>query len=467
MLLGEHLGRGEHRGLAARIGNLQHGAQSHHGLTGTHITLQQAVHGRFTRQIRGNLSAHLLLPFGQLVGQNLKQLIGEAALHGGARLSQVRGTHRMQAGERALQHERLTITHLRLRGTPGVLRVGGVQGAVRPLQRGHLAGATNRVGYRVFKFFERHLFEQLRHVAANAVGGQLHGGTVDGHGGGGGIGDVRAGGVLREQGVVRVGEGVFAAVDADPAGEHHGFTLADFAGGGPGVEEGKLHLRANKRTGVRHAGRGHAKEASLRETILRKTVLRERILAVAICVAAVGGGLRSPALCRVLGSWVLRGVSERINARVVHPGRLPALRGHAGCTGCTGAVSAPGHHGYKAASPKTCGCVLPGGVGEPVGDGHFRDFAAARRHGSGAHVHHAGDDGDVLAFNEFGEGAELAARQVFAREVFEHLPDGVQVQVRGDCLGAGCGKVLFERRVFDAVFGGVARQGTALSLRGG
>ena len=91
---------------------------------------------------------------------------------------------------------------------------------------------------------------------------------------------------------MRVGEGVFAAVDADPAGEHHGFTLADFAGGGPGVEEGKLHLRANKRTGVRHAGRGHAKEASLRETILR-----ERILAVAVCVAAVGDGLRSPTLC--------------------------------------------------------------------------------------------------------------------------------------------------------------------------
>ena len=134
MLLGEHLGRGEHRGLAARIGNLQHGAQSHHGLTGTHITLQQAVHGRFTRQVSGNLSAHLLLSLGQLVGQNLKQLIGEAALHGGARLSQVRGTHRMQAGERALQHERLAVTHLRLRGTPSVLRVGGVQGAVRPLQ---------------------------------------------------------------------------------------------------------------------------------------------------------------------------------------------------------------------------------------------------------------------------------------------------------------------------------------------
>ena len=328
MLLGEHLGRGEHRGLAARISNLQHGAQSHHGLTGTHITLQQAVHGRFTRQIRGNLSAHLLLPFGQLVGQNLKQSIGEAALHGGAWLGQVRGTHRTQASERTLQHERLTVTHLRLRGTPGILRVGGMQGAVRPLQGRHLAGATNRVGYRIFELFERHLFEQLHHVAANAVGGQLRGGAVDGHGGGGGVGDIRAGGVLREQGVVRVGEGVFAAVDADPAGEHHGFALADFAGGGPGVEEGELHLRANERTGVRHAGCGHAKEASLREAILGET-----ILAVAVCVAAIGGGLRSPALCRVLGSGILSGMSERVDARVVHPGRLPVLRGGAGYFG--------------------------------------------------------------------------------------------------------------------------------------
>ena len=74
---------------------------------------------------------------------------------------------------------------------------------------------------------------------------------------------------------MRVGEGVFAAVAADPAGEHHGFALADFAGGGPGVEEGEFHLRANEhaRAGVRHAGCGHAKEASLRETILRKAVL--------------------------------------------------------------------------------------------------------------------------------------------------------------------------------------------------
>ena len=82
-------------------------------------------------------------------------------------------------------------------------------------------------------------------------------------------------------------------------------------------------------------------------------------------------------------------------------------------------------------------------------------------------MHHAGNDGDVLALNKFGEGAELTARQVLAREVFEHLPDGVQVQVCSDCLGAGCGQVLFERRIFDAVFGGVTRQGTALSLRGG
>ena len=78
---------------------------------------------------------------------------------------------------------------------------------------------------------------------------------------------------------MRVGEGVFAAVDADPAGEHHGFTLADFAGGGPGVEEGEFHLRANECTGVRHAGCGHAKEASLREAILCETILREAVLA--------------------------------------------------------------------------------------------------------------------------------------------------------------------------------------------
>ena len=243
---------------------------------------------------------------------------------------------------------------------------------------------------------------------------------------------------------MRVGEGVFAAVDADSAGEHHGFTLTDFTGGSPGVEEGELDLRADERAGVRHARCGHAKEASLCKTILCKT-----ILTVAVCITAVGGGLHSRALYRVLGTgnlggWVLRGVSERVDTRVVHPGCLPVLRGHTGYSGYAGAVSTAGHHGYRttcieASGTKTGGCLLPGGVREPVGDGHFRDFAAACRHGSGTHVHHAGDDGDVLALNEFCEGAELTARQVLAREVIEHLPDGVQVQVRGDCLGAGRG----------------------------
>ena len=162
-------------------------------------------------------------------------------------------------------------------------------------------------------------------------------------------------------------------------------------------------------------------------------------------------------------------MSERVDARVVYPGCLPILRG---CCRGTEAVSAPGQHGYrttspKIGSPKTCGCILPGGVCEPVGDGHFRDFAAARRHGSSTHVHHAGNDSDVLTLNELGEGAELTARQVLAREVFEHLADGFQAQVRGDSLGAGCGQVLFERRVFEAVFGRVARQGTTFGLRGG
>ena len=353
----------------------------------------------------------------------------------------MRCSGRVQARQGALQHEGLAVTHLRLGGTPRVLGVGGVQGAVGPGEGGHLAGATNRVGHRVLELLERNLLQQLLHVPGDAVGGQLGGGPVDGHGGGGGLVHLGAGGVLREQGVVRVGERVLAAVDADFTGEHHGFALANFAGGGPGVEEGKLHLRADERRGC-----GHAKEAALLGMVLGKVVLP-----VGVGVARVGCG---------------RG--EGVDARVVLAGCLPAQT-QPGCPPGGGArgggVGAAGGHGHGPDAAEAA-LLVRGGVGEPVGDGHLGDFAAAGRHGAGAHVHHARDDGDVLPLNEFGEGAELAARQVLAREVFEHLADRGDSQVRGDGLGAGGGQVLFEGRVLEAVLGGVARQGTTFGLRG-
>ena len=180
-------------------------------------------------------------------------------------------------------------------------------------------------------------------------------------------------------------------------------------------------------------------------------VLGKVVLPVGVGVARVGCG---------------RG--EGVDARVVLAGCLPAQT-QPGCPPGGGArgggVGAAGGHGHGPDAAEAA-LLVCGGVGEPVGDGHLGDFAAAGRHGSGAHVHHARNDGDVLPLNEFGKGAELTARQVLAREVFEHLPDGVQVQVRSDCLGAGRGQVLFERRIFDAIFGGVARQGTTFGLRG-
>ena len=70
--------------------------------------------------------------------------------------------------------------------------------------------------------------------------------------------------------------------------------------------------------------------------LLRKTILTKRVDR-SYLRSHCRRRLHSPALCRVLGrgvlsygnlgNWVLRGISERVNARVVHPGRPPALVG--------------------------------------------------------------------------------------------------------------------------------------------
>jgi hypothetical protein len=55
VLLGEHLGRGQQRGLAAAVDDLQHRPQRHEGLAGADLALQEAVHRARLAQLRASV----------------------------------------------------------------------------------------------------------------------------------------------------------------------------------------------------------------------------------------------------------------------------------------------------------------------------------------------------------------------------------------------------------------------------
>ena len=65
MLLGEHLsGRDKHR-LMAGTRRLQHGRDRDHGLTGTDLALQQALHRIFAGHVHADIIDDLPLAAGQ------------------------------------------------------------------------------------------------------------------------------------------------------------------------------------------------------------------------------------------------------------------------------------------------------------------------------------------------------------------------------------------------------------------
>lgn len=69
VLLGEHLGRREHRGLPARVDDGEHGAQGDHRLPGTDFPLEQPVHRVLGGEVVEDLLGDLLLALGEGEGQ--------------------------------------------------------------------------------------------------------------------------------------------------------------------------------------------------------------------------------------------------------------------------------------------------------------------------------------------------------------------------------------------------------------
>ena len=71
MLLGKHFRRSHYTGLVTIADSYQCRKHRNHGLSGTHITLQQAVHLMAAHEVRPDLLDHPLLGSRELIGQGV------------------------------------------------------------------------------------------------------------------------------------------------------------------------------------------------------------------------------------------------------------------------------------------------------------------------------------------------------------------------------------------------------------
>ena len=86
VLLGEHLGRRQQRGLAAGVDDLEHRAQGDHGLAGADLALEQPVHRVAAAELGGDLLAHSALPVGEREGQPLVEPVEDPGAATGPRV---------------------------------------------------------------------------------------------------------------------------------------------------------------------------------------------------------------------------------------------------------------------------------------------------------------------------------------------------------------------------------------------
>lgn len=107
MLLGQHLGGGEHRGLSARVDDGEHGAQRDQRLPGTDLALQQPVHRVLGRQVVEDLLGDLLLALGEGERQLGVECVEQSAVGRDPRHRRKLGVRVPAAGERDLEDERL------------------------------------------------------------------------------------------------------------------------------------------------------------------------------------------------------------------------------------------------------------------------------------------------------------------------------------------------------------------------
>ena len=131
VLLREDLGRGQQRGLSARIDDLQHGPDGDHGLARADLPLQQSVHRERAGQVRGDRLPGGALTVGEAERQARVERFGQSAGLPRARRGRHRGGCVPTLGERGLQHERL----VPLKAVPRPAVVIGLQRPVNGLDR--------------------------------------------------------------------------------------------------------------------------------------------------------------------------------------------------------------------------------------------------------------------------------------------------------------------------------------------
>ena len=149
VLLGEHLGRGEQRGLTAGVDHLEHGPQRDDGLARPDLALEQPMHRRRLPEVVADLVADLALPVGELERQPLVEPVEQPA-----RASRTR--HRLQRthedptlGQHGLEDERLVVLEATSSGVPLLPAVGSVQRPDRCVVRQESLAGADLVGQRV------------------------------------------------------------------------------------------------------------------------------------------------------------------------------------------------------------------------------------------------------------------------------------------------------------------------------
>jgi hypothetical protein len=126
VLLGQDFGRGQQRGLPARVDHLEHGPDRDHRLARADLALQQPVHRVGAGQVVRDGLAHCHLAGGESKGQLRVELVGDAVRHMRAGHGGQGGGRHPALSQRGLQHERL----VPLEPLDGTLAVLPVQRAV-------------------------------------------------------------------------------------------------------------------------------------------------------------------------------------------------------------------------------------------------------------------------------------------------------------------------------------------------
>ena len=109
VLLGEHLGRGEQRCLAAGVDHLEHRAERDDRLAGADLALQQPVHRVALAELGGDLLPHAALAVGQGEREPLVEPVEDAPRSAGAGVGDRGLDRRPPPGEHGLRDEGLVV----------------------------------------------------------------------------------------------------------------------------------------------------------------------------------------------------------------------------------------------------------------------------------------------------------------------------------------------------------------------